>query len=359
MARSSSLGVAIVMAAASVSSSFACSSGSGSASPSTPAGACAEFVAAQREGAQACGKYLVAPGREAELDARVAKQCELATAAPGSGITPAALVSCAAKLRAACGDDDACEDIVVAGTLPDGAACGADSQCASTDCKTPSTSTAPNRCGVCVARVAVGGTCGDTAGSCVKGASCETKGGTTGTCVARLVLAEGDVCYDPAKPSSVPARCADGLACNVEANAPAIVKCTRRGSAGAACASESDCVSELACVNATCGAPGPIGTACTTSSQCANSVCSPEAKKCVAVEWIASGGACDSNVRRCSRGSCSQSPGSGTGTCIDPIPDGAACSNAADSAPSAPRCDRYASCINGTCQIFDASATCK
>ena len=356
MLRSTSFGLSLLVATG--IASLACSSGSGSASTSTPSGACAEYVAAQREGAQACGKYIVAPGRETELDARLTKECELASSAPGSGITPSALVACANKLRAACGDDDACEDIAIVGTLPDGAACGADSQCASTDCKTASSSTAPNRCGVCVARVAVGGTCGDGA-NCVKGAFCETKTGSNGTCVVRPVLAEGEVCFDPAKPASVPASCADGLVCNQDGSVSTVVKCTRRGGAGAACTSESDCLSELACVNGKCGSPGPVGTACTVSAQCANSVCSSETKKCVPVEWVASGGACDGIVRRCTRGSCSQSgSGSASGTCIDPIPDGAPC-NVSDTSASAARCDRYASCVNGTCQIFDPATTCK
>jgi hypothetical protein len=353
MLRSSLFGTSFLVASTVVV--VACSSGSSSGS-SSAGGACAEYVAAQREGAQACGKYIVAPGREAELSARLEKECTLVSSAPGSGITPTALVACAAKMRAACGDDDACEDILVAGTLADGAACGADTQCASGDCK--SSSTTANRCGVCVARVAIGGACGGAdAGNCVKGASCATKGGTTGTCVARTVLAEGDVCFDPAKPASAPASCGEGLVCNQDgSNTSTVVKCTKRGGAGSSCISESDCLEALTCLNATCGSPGPIGTSCTTSSQCANAVCSSDTKKCVAVEWVAAGGACDSIVRRCTRGSCSQS-GSGPGTCIDPLPDGAACT--VDSSATAARCDRYASCVNGTCQIFDPTTTCK
>jgi hypothetical protein len=350
MVRSQSFTVSFLVVAG--VASIACSSGSGSAS--SPSGACAEYVAAQREGAQACGSYLVAPGREAELGARLEKQCTLALNAPGSGITPSALSACAAKLRTSCGNDDACEDIAIAGTLADGAPCGSDAQCASTDCRTSTAAGA--RCGVCVPRVAIGGACGGDAGSCVNGASCETKTGTTGVCVVRPMLAEGAVCYDPSKPSSVTGSCGDGLTCDLDGGASGVVMCTRRGAAGAACTSESGCLKELACVNGKCGSPGPTGTACTSSSQCANSACSQTTKTCVAVEWVAAGGACDGTVRRCARGSCSAS-GSTPGTCIDPIPDGGACNDAATSVTDA-RCDRYASCINGTCQIFDAT-TCK
>ena len=182
---------------------FACSSGSGSASGG--GGGCADYVSALREGAQTCGKYNVAPGREAELSARLEKQCTAGVNAPGSGITPSLLAQCASKLRAACGDDDACEDIEVKGTLADGAPCGSDTQCAGGDCKTSSSGSTNTRCGTCVARVPVGGACGGTSnGSCVKGATCATKAGETGICVERVLLAEGEVCYDPSKPSSAP-----------------------------------------------------------------------------------------------------------------------------------------------------------
>lgn len=331
----------------------ACSSSKGS---SSVGGACAEYVAALKAGAQACGKYNVAPGREAELDARLTTQCSLVVGAPGSGLTPGLLSSCTSKVRAACGDDDACEDLATVGTLPDGAACGSDVQCASTDCKT-SGSGDGERCGVCTPRVAIGGACGGgSLGSCVKGASCVSKTNSPGTCVARPELAEGDVCYDPKGSSSSVGRCSDGLSCVIVSGSnSAAVKCTRRGSAGAACASESACLSELACISGKCGVPAAVGAACTTGSDCATTACSTATKTCAAIEWVAAGAACDGSGRRCARGSCSQSS-SAPGVCVDPIADGAACSNTTTGA--APRCDRYASCINGTCQIFDP-ATCK
>ncbi len=289
---------------------FACSSGSGSASGG--GGACADYVNALREGAQSCGKYNVAPGRDAELSARLEQECTAALNAPGTGITPSLLAQCAGKVRAACGDDDSCDDIVITGSLADGAPCGADAQCAGGDCKTVSTSASASRCGTCASRAAIGAACGGSNPGCVKGATCDT-----GTCVERVVLAEGDVCYDPAKPSSSPASCGDGLACKIEGAPSTQVKCTTRAAAGAKCTSESDCLSELVCLGGTCAVPGPPGTACTSSSQCANGACSTASKTCVAIQWVAAGGACDNTERRCARGSCAMQTPVDTETLVD------------------------------------------
>lgn len=319
-------------------------------------GSCSNYVSALQESAQRCKKSSDPPDTQAAAAARLTTLCTNALNAPGSGIAASAVDACANALRTSCDTPDACETLSnSAGTLADGTACGGDAQCQGGDCKKDSGSTG---CGKCAQRIPVGGACGTSDANCASGSTCVAKGSASGTCVAKTKLAEGEVCYDPTKPASGgPATCATGLTCKVESGTAAgPIKCAQRGATGAACTSESDCVTELGCIAGKCGALLPDGAACTSSSNCAAGACATDTKKCVPYQYGAAGAACNNDEKRCARGSCSRTGGSSDGKCVDPIADGAPCTAASDSA--GPRCDTYATCVNGTCQLFDP-ATCK
>lgn len=192
----------------------------------------------------------------------------------------------------------------------------------------------------------------------MRGASCNASGTTPATCVASPKLAEGDVCYDPSKPSSGGfGTCNTGLTCKIEgATAPA--KCAKRGAAGAACTSPNDCVTELACLAGKCSTRLADGAACQSTGDCATGACPKDTKKCVPYQYGAPGAACNYDEKKCAKGSCSQASGTADGKCVDPIPDGSPCTTTSGSGNGGPRCDEYAKCINGTCQLLDPS-TCK
>jgi hypothetical protein len=81
----------------------ACSSGSSGGS----AGSCSAYASALRDGAKECGRFNISPAREPSYIARFEQTCQNALNAPGSGISPALLDQCSAKIRQECGDDDA------------------------------------------------------------------------------------------------------------------------------------------------------------------------------------------------------------------------------------------------------------
>lgn len=331
----------------------ACSSTTGSSGGSSTS-ACNEYFDVVFAPAARCGSGVtVAPSEEARVRARFVSVCEKALTAPGQGITAAFLTDCSAKLKAApCGSDfeDLCKP--PAGTLENGAACGDDSQCKSRECKKAS----GTACGKCEARIAVGQPCDIQTQACVEGAVCSTKSGS-GVCESQgPKLKEGEVCFDPTKPGSSLGQCDTGLRCNLENVGPNAepAKCAPRGGVGAACTSAAECRTELTCVDKKCAAPPGEGAACTPGSRCATGLaCDATARKCAKIVYAKAGEVCDlSGPRRCEKGSCKPPAGgdSITGTCADPIPDGAACK-----ADGEDQCDVLASCIEGKCQIPDAS----
>ncbi|MCA9583736.1 MAG: hypothetical protein KC657_00085 [Myxococcales bacterium] len=330
----------------------ACSSSTGNGG-SSASGACDAYFDAVFSPSTKCGRTSlnVAPSQQADVRARFNSVCEKALAAPGQGITAAFLSDCASKLQAApCGADfdEICAQ--PAGSLENGAACGDDTQCKSKECKKAS----GTACGKCEAQAAIGQPCDPRSSNCVDGASCVTKDGTTGTCEASPKLKEGEVCFDPSKPSSGLGNCASGLRCAIgAASAPA--KCAPRGAAGADCSSSGDCLTELTCVDKKCAPPPGEGAACATGTRCASGLaCDATAKKCAPIVYGKAGDVCDSATKRCERGSCERVGDTATGKCVDPIPDGGPCG-----APNETReCDVLASCIDGKCQLPDA-AQCK
>lgn len=340
-----------------VSGAVALAACSSSKSSSTSAGACSSYVAALRDTAKRCKNNSSSPEQEAAAVARQSTLCNNVLNAPGNGVAASSVQSCADALRSTCDTPEVCEGLSsTVGTLADGTACGEDGQCLGGDCRKDDGS---NGCGKCAQRIALGGVCGTGTGKCVRGSSCTSKGGSGGsTCVATVKVAEGEVCYDPTKPSSTSSSCATGLTCKIgSGGGTAPIKCVKRGGTGEACTQEGDCLTELGCIAGKCGPLLAAGAACTSSSSCALGACSKTTKLCVPIEYVAAGAACDDDAQRCARGRCERGPDATAGKCIDPIADGAPCTTTTGSS-TGPRCDTYATCIDGTCQLFDP-ATCK
>lgn len=337
--------------------------GCSSSSSSGAGGACANYVAAFRDSAKACGRFNVSPGRESEYLARLQRSCEAALAAPGSGISPGVLDQCAAEVRAQCGDDDACEEVIesVRGTLGDGTPCDDDTQCASGECSKDSSSQSTPRCGTCSSAVRIGEPCPN--GGCVTGAVCSSGASSAESiCVAVRIGNEGESCGAGTGGEAV--RCATGFYCRYEtssAGAPSGT-CERPVGEGSSCG-ESDnqfarCAPPFTCVNDRCGRLLGAGQTCRDSNDCASGLgCDPANGTCTAIVWGENGAVCDDNLRRCDRGFCARTSGSSseTGTCVDYISDGQPCD---ETKSVEQRCDVSARCIDGTCQ-FDDPSSCK
>jgi hypothetical protein len=307
-------------------------------------GACADYSNAVISYLERCEPSI--PGGDANLRARYTQVCNLAVAAPGANFG-AGISECIQKTNAAtCDDFPACAPTT--GTLENGAACAHGYQCKSGAC--PHTS--GGRCGTCADKSAIGDDCsGDD--DCVDGAACNFGSADRGKCVALTEAGEGESCNQSTQNSI--ARCKAGLVCNAQ------LKCATRGAAGAACASSSDCANDLKCVDKKCGDGVAEGGAC-TNDECAKGLsCSFADDKCVKQKTVNAGEVCD-DTRRCARGACKGydvkydngkwdvTPG----TCVDPLADGADCSND----ENAPPCDAFAECIDGTCKFPDP-ASCK
>lgn len=344
------------------SSLVAFAQGCSSSGSSSAGGACAGYITALRDAAKECGRFNVSPSREGEYIARFQRACESLLAAPGSGISPGVLDQCSAQLRAQCGDDDACEEVLedVRGSLGEGAACSDDTQCVSGQCRRESTSQVPSTCGKCAAAKQVGEECPE--GGCVAGARCvgsSTSGGTTTPpkCVVIRRAAEGETCGIV---DGEAVSCASGLNCKLEgASSPGSTgKCTAPAGEGAACGTEesgyANCKAPLSCVNERCGRLGGSGASCQSSNDCLSGFGCDGAKTCAAIVWGPIGATCDNELRRCDRGFCARSGSTtdGTGKCTEYIADGQPCD---EEKSTESRCDTYARCINGTCQFEDAT----
>jgi hypothetical protein len=308
----------------------ACSSSSSSDASGGPAAdGCADLIAASREAAVRCNLPTASPDAVAARDPHLTTRCKYNLSAPGNGITRSAVAACAKEIRGSCdGTGGACRAVNSAlGTLPAGTPCGVGSQCAGGVC----TQTAANGCGTCSANDPP---------------------------VAPAELAEGDVCYDPAKPSG-DTFCAAGLACKTVGNPVSVpIRCTKRGADGIACSLTRDCIDGLACIEKQCAPRLANGGACEVGDQCAAGACSKATGTCVPFVFAAAGAVCNNQEKRCARGTCARTPLGTDGTCVDPIADGAPCTGA--SSPNSPKahCDAGAKCVNGVCQIFDP-ATCQ
>lgn len=233
--------------------------------------------------------------------AAVTALCNATAAASGVGYTPANVQACADAITA-----DSCDEIIahglpsacsIPGSLANGAACGADSQCQSAFCPH-----GRDTCGTCAAMPAEGGACVN--GQCPMSMNCEA-----GACV------------------------------------------TKRG-AGAGCTDSTPCAGGFACVSGTCQT-AMAGTQCDKIGDICNltepSVCNGQ-KVCEKLTVANPGEACGI-VQKVVCGGGATCTKDSMGTCALPKSNGQACASSDD-------CESLLACIGGTCQTFDP-ATCK
>jgi hypothetical protein len=305
---------------------------------------CARYFNALVSYSDRCGGEI---GPVSSVRPRYEAACVRALSAPGATNVGGALDRCIQQLGALpCGDDADCD--LSGGTLDDGAPCASGYQCKGGAC----TGMRDTSCGTCAPRTAIGGDC-NRSNECVEGARCHSSTGDSGKCVAVTIAKAGERCTG--RDGEI-IDCEKGLRCVFEG---ASGTCKEATPAGGACMAGSDCADGLKCVGNTCGPGLPEGADCgNTFSGCAKGLDCNGAKKCAPIVYVKAGEACDMN-RRCERGSCDgfsfSSTGVTPGTCVDPLPDGAACTKGADEGP---RCDLFAECIDGKCTPDDP-AQCK
>ena len=225
----------------------------------------------------------------------------------------------------------------VAGTLPDGTACGVAPQCSGALCDTKNSTAIPNSevvCGKCASYLAVGAQCGTTGGG-----SCDssTSSCTNGTCVA--LAQQGQSCAT--------AECTGGLLCDPQAKT-----CQPLPTKGAACPS-FECQAPYRCVSGTCADAVQAGGACPTGAECAGGLtCDQLTKTCKAPTLAPAGQPCgfvQNQIVDCQTGLRCQQGTTGQGTCIVPKHAGEAC------AVGKGECASFLFCINGTCTVPDYS----
>ena len=335
-----------------------------------------------------CGGPRLPDEEIARIRGRFELFCQNEIALPGSGLSAETVDACAATLDVSpCelpeGPPLACQ---FRGSLPSGAACTDDIQCASGSCDdgvlaTPEGPTGPPKCGTCRGgAVTVGQVCAhdNFSAGCPTGSICLTADTSaalpTYTCTAVVEGDVGAVCDDIAascKPGlycaggrcaqlagagapcgegvlthSEPGGCAAPLGCE---GVGAEATCTS-GAVGASCLNDFDCSVGLGCV--------PVG-ACATGGQTARIGCS-QSGQCVAISWAESGQPC-TLATRCRIGSCVFGGGFApeaqnmdgslaAGVCPMLVPDGQPCRTGT--------CDTFSACFAGKCGLVD-SVVCK
>ena len=286
--------------------------------------------------------------------------CTQALAAPGASNLGSQFQSCAQTLKTTCSLEGTTGCGTAVGTLANGTACGGSYQCQSGSCSIGEKAT----CGTCAARIAIGEAC--TLGAeCVEGASCLFQSGQTGKCVPEKVAKAGESC---ASSDDATVTCGAGLTCSAAepptGSGPSTQTCAPLGAAGAACRDRYECEESLACTDGKCAPAVAAGGDCKLD-ECANGLgCDSSTKKCTALVRVAAGQECDL-VHLCEQGNCSgMSFTTGAlkpGKCVDPLPDGAACTSedgSSQETTTTAYCDEYARCINGKC-VFQNPADCK
>lgn len=277
----------------------------------SPEEACKAFCDATCSRGAACNPLGVKGpfGDAATCSARLQIPCLAVLALPKSGTTPASLLSCASAYQSA-----SCQEILsgklpaacdVPGELANGSACGDDWQCQSTQCFFD----AGKECGVCKARLPVGGACSAT-GDCERGLRCSS----AKICVA--FKQAGETC-------DTDNLCAPGLSCYGPTGAK---KCGVAPELGQKC--------DPAGVAA---APG-----CTPAS---GALCNATSKVCQALKTVSKGEPCDASAGPvvCVASSCQG------GTCQALTADGEKCGTGL--AP----CQPPARCSGGRCVLVDPS----
>ncbi len=293
--------------------------------------ACAEYASAVTAYLTRCAVFGTGVN-----ESRLKVACASGLSLNGTAITPQTLSNCAAAVKGlSC--DGAFEDLAACdfppGKLAAGAGCVAGAQCATEYCKQ-----GDGACGVCAARVAIGGACRTTL-ECVENARC-----SSGKCVTDIENPVGASCD-----STTGVSCQRGLYCDY-----ATKTCKTFVAEGGSCAS-APCKTDLTCdsTSKTCVKPtlAAEGQACSTTVRCQTGLaCDPTAAKCAKVTIVAPGGDCGGVLKQCETGSCDQI----TKKCPTIIADGGAC--VADDPTK--KCELYASCVDGKC-VLPAQIVCK
>ncbi len=308
---------------------------SGAISPSSDSAepACAAYRAASDALAARCRDGLH-EAKPPTFDA----YCARLVAAPGSGLSAPLMQNCADKLATLACDEttnDECGLRSARGKLPDGSSCGADSQCASGECRSSvgpmhgfASEASDDRCGKCAPPGAPAPSCTGPSYTCPVDAFCEYN--VSGSKCVRFA-AEGESC--------AAGLCAPLLLCD-----PASERCVRAPRAGAPC--RNFCAGSLRCINDTCqlgvlaGGACPTGWECARGLACRGGTCEdlpltplPLGASC------GKGGACGRDAH-CSR----------TNVCVPRIAPGAAC-DVYDTP-----CTAYHTCLYGVCTLIDPGA---
>lgn len=318
---------------------------------------------AEEAGATACATYAEALAERsarcssteasAASRARYEELCEKTLGAPGVVDGGAAVTRCADALRSTdCDATPACA--ASPGELAGGAACGVDAQCQSASC----VKTGSGACGVCAERAAVGAPCDRL--ECVEGARCVLLSGNETRCVELTIRATGESCLEET------VACAEGLRCTSDESSPPKATCAPLGGPEAACEETSDCASGLRCIRRECAAPLAEAAPCiVVRNECeVGLACDQTERTCKKIVQAGVGEACDDLTRRCARGACLGASITGdernvvitSGTCVEPLPDGAACKErGAPGHAESPPCEEPALCVAGACTLPDPS----
>jgi len=290
-------------------------------------GACSDYIDADLSYAGRCGGSSSVPAQE---KSNFVAFCEVLGTAPGTGDLASQLDDCTNQVKSL--DCNASTNCVFRGALPDGAACGAGTQCAGGLC-TGAGNSPPNSevsCGTCSSYVTLGGDCTT--------AECDP---TTGACVQNKCVA-----YVKQGASCASAPCDSGLQCDSTSNT-----CQPYPGKGQACTFE--CAYPEQCVQGTCADPVQQGGACPMGDECASSLtCDPGSHTCVPPTLAGAGEACgfvNSEIIDCQSGLQCQTSTQGAGTCVAPKETGDSCTVGNQ------ECDTFLLCIGGTCQVPDYS----
>jgi len=331
---------------------FGCGSAADNSNGPSAATVCADLAKAQCHLRESCslGSFWNdhVYGDPANCETRATPSCISSLGAQDSGQTPTNIEACVALYsNYTCTDfrdnnpTGACA--APAGKRANGAACGANGQCASTFCHLAQYQT----CGVCSAVPAAGAAC-QYGGDCGRNMACATPtGATTGTCAD--YVASGGTCLTGSKP------CQAGLAC--------IGEDETAGTTGT-------CQAQANTVNAACDRSRKTAANCDAEY---GLTCVPTAAKsgvgtCQAITLVASGQTCGAigaapitGEAVCNAGGlCVKANATdATGTCVAAAADGAACDS--DGALGPP-CGAPARCVPsadgstaGTCKMPDAT----
>jgi hypothetical protein len=273
----------------------------------------------------ACGGVPLPSAELPRLRARWDETCASFLNLPGNATTAAYLTACAAAtLAAPCAETFPAVCNTIPGTLPVGASCVSDSQCASTSCSFGASTvddggTPSSACGQCAPTLSVGESCAgaNTTLSCNENSICEEPNGEP-ICVPFTYGAAGDAC------NQMGAECDATSFCNSSTS-----KCQAVGAVGASCTAASQCATGLTCISGSCAAISPT-----------------------APTMAVAGAACSDAVP-CIVGTCSNTQGQSTGFCPSIVADGQPCPIDATAT-----CDYLASCANGVCTLGGAE-TCE